>query len=179
MKTVSFSVAPGESYGLVGESGSGKSTILRALAGLNPFWSGHMAIAGQKLTAKRPRALRRLVLVREAATDEGVPREPSPFWHDVRALFDPADVGRVTQRRALSSLTWPLAAGALGPAPKEPWTWPGTAWVDRGGAGVAVGVPPPPPTVTVTPAPGASRLPLSSAARVLMVTDPDPLGVQL
>ena len=54
------------------------------------------------------RALRRLVLVREAATDEGVPREPSPFWHDVRALFDPADVGRVTQRRALSSLTWPL-----------------------------------------------------------------------
>ncbi len=61
VKTVSFSVAPGESYGLVGESGSGKSTILRALAGLNPFWSGHMAIAGQKLTGKRPRALRRLV----------------------------------------------------------------------------------------------------------------------
>ncbi len=61
VKTVSFSVAPGESYGLVGESGSGKSTILRALAGLNPFWSGHMAIGGQKLTGKRPRALRRLV----------------------------------------------------------------------------------------------------------------------
>ena len=54
------------------------------------------------------RALRRLVLVREASTDDGVPREPSPFWHDVRALFDPADVGRATQRRALSSLTWPL-----------------------------------------------------------------------
>ncbi|HET8967855.1 MAG TPA: PD-(D/E)XK nuclease family protein, partial [Gaiellaceae bacterium] len=54
------------------------------------------------------RALRRLVLVREAATDDGVPREPSPFWHDVRALFDPADVARVTQRRPLSSLTWPL-----------------------------------------------------------------------
>jgi hypothetical protein len=34
------------------------------------------------------------------------------------------------------------------------------------------------PTVTVTPAPGASRLPLSSAARLLMVTDPEPLGVQ-
>jgi peptide/nickel transport system ATP-binding protein len=61
VKTVSFSVAAGESYGLVGESGSGKSTILRALAGLNPFWSGHMAIGGQKLTGKRPRALRRLV----------------------------------------------------------------------------------------------------------------------
>ena len=54
------------------------------------------------------RALRRLVLVREAASDDGVPREPSPFWHDVRALFDPADVGRATRRRALSSLTWPI-----------------------------------------------------------------------
>jgi ATP-dependent helicase/nuclease subunit B len=54
------------------------------------------------------RARRRLVLVREAATDEGVPREPSPFWHDIRALFDPAEVSRATHRRSLSSLTWPL-----------------------------------------------------------------------
>ena len=61
VKNVSFTVQPSESYGLVGESGSGKSTILRALAGLNPFWSGRMAIAGQELTGKRPRALRRLV----------------------------------------------------------------------------------------------------------------------
>jgi hypothetical protein len=56
------------------------------------------------------RATRRLVLVREAATDEGVPREPSPFWDDVRALFDPEDVARATRRRPLSSLTWQLEA---------------------------------------------------------------------
>jgi ATP-dependent helicase/DNAse subunit B len=54
------------------------------------------------------RARRRLVLVREAASDDGVPREPSPFWEDVRALFDPADVARATRRRPLSSLTWPV-----------------------------------------------------------------------
>jgi len=54
------------------------------------------------------RALRRLLLVREAASDDGVPREPSPFWDDLRALFDPADVSRATRRRSLSSLTWPL-----------------------------------------------------------------------
>jgi ATP-dependent helicase/DNAse subunit B len=54
------------------------------------------------------RAERRLVLVREAATDDGVPREPSPFWEDIRSLFDPADVARATQRRPLSSLTWTL-----------------------------------------------------------------------
>ena len=38
------------------------------------------------------RATRRLTLVREAATDEGSPREPSPFWDEVVALFEPEDV---------------------------------------------------------------------------------------
>ena len=54
------------------------------------------------------RATLRLVLVREAAGDEGTPREPSPFWEDVRALFEDADVQRATRRRSLSALTWPL-----------------------------------------------------------------------
>jgi len=54
------------------------------------------------------RASQRLVLVREAAGDEGVPREPSPFWEDVRVLFDRGDVQRATRRRPLSALTWPL-----------------------------------------------------------------------
>jgi ATP-dependent helicase/nuclease subunit B len=56
------------------------------------------------------RALERLVLVREASNDEGVPRDPSPFWEDVRALFDPDDVAFATRRRPLSALTWPLEA---------------------------------------------------------------------
>jgi ATP-dependent helicase/DNAse subunit B len=55
------------------------------------------------------RANRRLYLVREAATDEGVPREASPFWEDVRAVFDPDDVARWTIRRQLSELTRPLS----------------------------------------------------------------------
>jgi ATP-dependent helicase/DNAse subunit B len=54
------------------------------------------------------RARQRLVLVREAAGDEGTPHEPSPFWEDVRALFDDAEVQRATRRRPLSALTWPL-----------------------------------------------------------------------
>ena len=56
------------------------------------------------------RATLRLVLVREAASDEGSPREASPFWDDVRALFAKDDVARATRRRPLSSLTWPLEA---------------------------------------------------------------------
>ena len=54
------------------------------------------------------RARQRLVLIREAAGDEGTPREPSPFWEDVRSLFDPVEVQRATRRRSLSALTWPL-----------------------------------------------------------------------
>lgn len=57
-------------------------------------------------TCSRPS--RRLVLVREAASDDGAPRQASPFWDEVRALFDPADVARATRRRPLSQLTWPL-----------------------------------------------------------------------
>ncbi len=54
------------------------------------------------------RATRRLYLVREAANDEGSPREPSPFWNEVRGLFDVAEVARSTRRRPLSALTWPI-----------------------------------------------------------------------
>jgi ATP-dependent helicase/DNAse subunit B len=54
------------------------------------------------------RPSRRLYLVREAATDEGSPREPSPFWDEVQALFPRDDVARWTRRRPLSALTWPL-----------------------------------------------------------------------
>jgi ATP-dependent helicase/DNAse subunit B len=54
------------------------------------------------------RASQRLYLVREAADDDGSPREASPFWHDVQALFDSEDVRRWTRRRPLSALTWPL-----------------------------------------------------------------------
>jgi ATP-dependent helicase/DNAse subunit B len=56
------------------------------------------------------RARRRVYLVREAATDEGSPREPSPFWDEVQAIFPRDDVVRWTRRRPLSELTWTLEA---------------------------------------------------------------------
>ena len=35
-----------------------------------------------------------------------VPRQPSPFWDDVRGVLDPADTSRWTRRRKLSELVW-------------------------------------------------------------------------
>ncbi|HEU4943201.1 MAG TPA: PD-(D/E)XK nuclease family protein, partial [Gaiellaceae bacterium] len=52
----------------------------------------------------------RLYLVREAASDDGSPREASPFWEEVAGLFRPEDVARATTRRSLSALTWGLEA---------------------------------------------------------------------
>ena len=54
------------------------------------------------------RATRRLYLVREAANDEGSPRDPSAFWDEVRGLYDEDDIRRATTRRPLSALTWPI-----------------------------------------------------------------------
>ena len=56
VRDVSFRVAQGETFGLVGESGSGKSTVLRALSGLNPTWTGSLEVDGRALGPKRGKA---------------------------------------------------------------------------------------------------------------------------
>ncbi len=58
---VSFSVPSGGSFGLVGESGSGKSTVLRALSGLNPEWTGGLTLDGAPLQRRRGREFYRRV----------------------------------------------------------------------------------------------------------------------
>ena len=45
---VNLAITEGESFALVGESGSGKSTILRAIAGLAPEWTGRIAVLGRE-----------------------------------------------------------------------------------------------------------------------------------
>lgn len=56
VKGANFSVGQGESFGLVGESGSGKSTILRAITGLAPNWSGLIRVDGEEIGKTRPKA---------------------------------------------------------------------------------------------------------------------------
>ncbi|MBE9476104.1 MAG: ABC transporter ATP-binding protein [Proteobacteria bacterium] len=53
VKGASFAVKRGESFGLVGESGSGKSTILRAIMGLAPDWSGQITVDGKAISGRR------------------------------------------------------------------------------------------------------------------------------
>jgi ATP-dependent helicase/DNAse subunit B len=81
------------------------------------------------------RASRRLYLVREAATDDGAPRQASPFWDDVRAVLDGDDVVRWTRRRPLSQLVWPIEA-----APTERERVRALAWLSTtdGAAATAI-----------------------------------------
>ena len=64
LRGVSFSIAPGESYGLVGESGCGKSTVALAVMRYLPrngrMRGGHIAVGGRDLMALDRAALRDL-----------------------------------------------------------------------------------------------------------------------
>ena len=61
VRGVSFTVADAGSFGIVGESGSGKSTVLRAISGLNPNWTGRIALDGVELAPKRAKEFYRRV----------------------------------------------------------------------------------------------------------------------
>jgi peptide/nickel transport system ATP-binding protein len=60
LSDVSFSVAPGEAFGLVGESGCGKSTAGRAILRLIAPDSGTVLFRGEDVSAANARRLRRL-----------------------------------------------------------------------------------------------------------------------
>jgi len=53
VKGATFEVPQGTSFGLVGESGSGKSTILRAITGLVPTWSGAIVVDDIPVSKRR------------------------------------------------------------------------------------------------------------------------------
>ena len=56
---INLDIAEGESFALVGESGSGKSTILRAIAGLAPDWTGRISVLCKPRTHGVERAVAR------------------------------------------------------------------------------------------------------------------------
>jgi urea transport system ATP-binding protein len=53
---VSFAVAGGEFIGILGHNGMGKTTLLRALMGFLPAWSGRIRLVGRDITTAPPHA---------------------------------------------------------------------------------------------------------------------------
>ena len=96
VRGVSFNVPSGGSFGLVGESGSGKSTILRALSGLNPDWSGRIEIDGAAMAPRRGRDFyRRVQMVFQDPYGSLHPRQTVD-----RALSEPLVVHGLADRDA-------------------------------------------------------------------------------
>ena len=56
---VSFSIAPGQTFGMVGESGCGKTTVGRLIVGLEQATSGAIVLNGEELTKLSRRERRR------------------------------------------------------------------------------------------------------------------------
>jgi peptide/nickel transport system ATP-binding protein len=96
VRHASFTVAPGESFGLVGESGSGKSTAVGAVAGMLEHWQGRIALAGRPVGPRRDLAQRKLVqMVFQDPYGSLHPR------HTVdRALTEPAAIHRLDRVEA-------------------------------------------------------------------------------
>ena len=82
---INLRVGAGETLGLVGESGSGKSSILKAIAGLNPPVQGHINLGGAeagttvdplppRVGQRTPAQLRRIQLIFQNPDDSLNPR---------------------------------------------------------------------------------------------------------
>jgi ABC-2 type transport system ATP-binding protein len=63
VRSLSFSVAPGQALGLVGPNGAGKTTTLRALAGIHPASDGHIRICGFDLREEQLEAKKHLAFM--------------------------------------------------------------------------------------------------------------------
>ena len=96
VRGVAFAVPQGGSFGLVGESGSGKSTILRAISGLNPDWTGRIRVNGMAMTPRRGRDFyRRVQMVFQDPYGSLHPRQTVD-----RALSEPLIVHGMADRDA-------------------------------------------------------------------------------
>jgi peptide/nickel transport system ATP-binding protein len=92
---VSLLVSSGESFGLIGESGCGKSTILRAIAGLNPHYRGSILLQDREVARVRSKATYRCIQM--VFQDPYASLHPRKMVQDV--LLEPLVIHAMDQRQ--------------------------------------------------------------------------------
>ncbi|MGW1230603.1 ABC transporter ATP-binding protein [Streptomyces sp. NPDC002530] len=103
LRGVSLDVVPGETVGLIGETGSGKTTLARAALGLVPVAAGSVRVAGEEVSAYRPRqwrALRRRGVVQYVFQDPLRSLDPDATVED--SLVEPLLVRGTARAEAVA-----------------------------------------------------------------------------
>ncbi len=112
VRSVSFSVRPGEILGLAGLEGHGQSELFKTLVGLNPKRGGTIRVEEQDFSFRSPRAARKagIVLVPEERKSEGIFEHLSTQANISLPAINSASVFGLISRSAERRIVEPVAA---------------------------------------------------------------------
>jgi oligopeptide transport system ATP-binding protein len=118
---VSFTLREGETIGLVGESGCGKTTTCLSVVGLLPpaahIVGGSIEFAGEELTQKRPRDMRRIRGREIAMILQDPMASLNPLFSIYRQVAEPAYYHQGMRRRSLRQRVQDLLRAVRIPSP--------------------------------------------------------------
>jgi len=119
---VSFSLNDGETIGLVGESGCGKTTMCLSVVGLLPsaarIVGGSIEFAGEELTTKRPREMRRIRGGRIAMILQDPMASLNPLFSIYKQVAEPAYYHQGLRNRPLRQRVRDLLRAVRIPSPE-------------------------------------------------------------
>ena len=118
---VSFTLGEGETIGLVGESGCGKTTTCLSIVGLLPSAArvvgGSIAFAGEEITTKRPREMRRIRGRQIAMILQDPMASLNPLYSIYTQVAEPAYYHQAIRGRALRQRVQELLRSVRIPSP--------------------------------------------------------------
>ena len=118
---VSFTLGEGETIGLVGESGCGKTTTCLSIVGLLPSAArvvgGSIAFAGEEITTKRPREMRRIRGRQIAMILQDPMASLNPLFSIYTQVAEPAYYHQAIRGRALRERVQALLRSVRIPSP--------------------------------------------------------------
>jgi ABC-type glutathione transport system ATPase component len=127
LKDVSFSIAPGEAWGLIGVSGAGKTTLLNLALGLLEPTSGRLSLEGEPWSPLPERERRRRRPRLQAVFQDALASLP-PHRTGWEILQEPLDIWQRGEGRSRREAVARMAARVRFPEPalaQRPEAWSG------------------------------------------------------